>query len=547
MRKTDLLPGWIHQAYRFEVDRPERVASIFSHIGARRFAWNYMLGVIEEQCRAKEVFCLLALRQGARTKEAEEWATKVCKLPYLVKMNEKRRKDHEIKVVAGKHRPSEYRPVSECCPWSAEAMRYLWNRVKDKVAPWWAENSKEGYSSAFETLAQAFTNYFASRDGTRRGPYVGWPNYKHRSGCHSVAFTTGSIWVLDRHHVQLPVIGILRIKESTDKLRLKIDGGFARILRVTLITEDAKTYVSFGVVLRWGEPRPLGMGVAGYDVGMRTLITSSDGHRVENPRAGEQVKKKISRYQRRMDRQHRVGTPRCFHPDGTHITATCYWRKHSKRARENQTKLQKAHVRTAHIRRDAIHKASYRAATTYAVDIVEDLRVEQMGRRGHGKRGFNRAIKDAVLAEFRRELSYKSTWYGSFLWLTAWWYPSSKTCSVCRKKKVKLSRGAQLFHCEHCGEEIDRDLNAAKNLAALAELSLVCLLAQISTGTPVDWSKLPIRPYGWEEDQSTRSSRGCARAEGRKANGGGRKIARASTGGDYPFDREAAEPPAEVA
>ena len=68
---------------------------------------------------------------------------------------------------------------------------------------------------------------------------------------------------------------------------------------------------------------------------------------------------------------------------------------------------------------------------------------------------------------------------------------------------------------------IDRDLNAANNLAALAELASVCLMAQITTGQPVDWSKLPVRPYGWELDQNTRSSRGCARAGGRKAKGRG--------------------------
>jgi hypothetical protein len=66
---------------------------------------------------------------------------------------------------------------------------------------------------------------------------------------------------------------------------------------------------------------------------------------------------------------------------------------------------------------------------------------------------------------------------------------------------------------------MDRDLNAAKNLAALAELACVCLMAQMSTGQPVDWSKLPIQPYGWEPDQDARSSRECARAGGRKADG----------------------------
>jgi putative transposase len=59
-------------------------------------------------------------------------------------------------------------------PWSMPAMRRYWNRVKDEVAPWWAANSKEAYTSAFEALAAAFGNFFDSRDGTRKGPRVGF-------------------------------------------------------------------------------------------------------------------------------------------------------------------------------------------------------------------------------------------------------------------------------------------------------------------------------------------------------------------------------------
>ncbi|MHB1503855.1 MAG: zinc ribbon domain-containing protein [Acidimicrobiales bacterium] len=91
-----------------------------------------------------------------------------------------------------------------------------------------------------------------------------------------------------------------------------------------------------------------------------------------------------------------------------------------------------------------------------------------------------------------------------------------------RLQPWEQSSSARVFHCEHCGLTIDRDLNAAKNLAAQAELACICLMAGLSTGTPVDWSKLPIPPYGWEPDQSTRSSRGSARAGGRKAGGRGR-------------------------
>jgi putative transposase len=547
MDRFQITEEWIAQAYRFELDMSSNDPALSSHTGAKRFSWNYMLDLINEQLRAREQFRIIAQRQGASYDEAISFAEKACAIPYLVEMNEKHKKDYEAKIAAGKRKPSEYHPVSKWCPWSMESMRYIWNRVKDEVAPWWKENSKECYSSAFEGLARAFKNYFASKDGKRKGAPVGWPKYKKRSGRQSVGFTTGGIDILDRHHVRLPVIGAHRVKESTDKLRLKIMAGDARILRATLVGEGGKTYVSFGTLVRrevktTNPTNDFPCQVKGHDVGITKLITSSDSSVVENPRAAKQVKKKISRYQRRMDRQHRVASPKCYNPDGTHISGTCHWKDRSIRARENQTRLQKSYARAVRIRKDTIHKASYHAATTNAVNVVEDLKVEQMGRKGHGKRAFNRVQHDATLAEFHRQLAYKHSWYGSQLWLAAWWYGSSKTCSKCKTKKVNLSRSARIFCCDNCGLKIDRDLNAAKNLQALVELACMCILAQISTGTLVDWSEIPVRPFGWELDRNTRSSRGCARAGGRKTKGGERKTARSDLQNEAvtAFDREAA-------
>jgi hypothetical protein len=150
MGKATLPAGWVLQAYRYEVDRPGRHPEIPSHQGARRFAWNWAKALVEDQLAAREVFRTLALRQGARAGEAEGFAEAAARIGYLVEMNEGRRKTHVAEVAAGE-RKGDYRPVSEPVPWSAEAMRYVWNRMKDEVAPWWAESSKECYSSAFET------------------------------------------------------------------------------------------------------------------------------------------------------------------------------------------------------------------------------------------------------------------------------------------------------------------------------------------------------------------------------------------------------------
>jgi putative transposase len=65
-------------------------------------------------------------------------------------------------------------------------------------------------------------------------------------------------------------------------------------------------------------------------------------------------------------------------------------------------------------------------------------------------------------------LGYKTEWYGGRLVVADRWYPSSKTCSGCGAVKAKLPLSERTYTCTTCGLVLDRDLNAARNLAALA-------------------------------------------------------------------------------
>src|SRR5262249_39670673 len=132
--------------------------------------------------------------------------------------------------------------------WSLPALRREWNRVKDQVAPWWAENSKEAYSTGLAAASRAFDKYAASKRGTRAGPPRGRPGRKSkRRATRSCQFTTGAIRVeADRHHVTLPRLGTIRTHESTRKLARRLGDGRARILRATIRLEsDGRWFVSF--------------------------------------------------------------------------------------------------------------------------------------------------------------------------------------------------------------------------------------------------------------------------------------------------------------
>jgi transposase len=97
--------------------------------------------------------------------------------------------------------------------------------------------------------------------------------------------------------------------------------------------------------------------------------------------------------------------------------------------------------------------------------VVEQLNVAGTLRN----RRLARVLSDTGMAELRRQLGYKAIWYGCRLVVADPFYPSSKTCSACGWVKAKLTLAERTFTCEACGLRIDRDLNAARNLAKLVE------------------------------------------------------------------------------
>jgi putative transposase len=383
----------VTQAYRFAVDPTRRQQrSLASHAGAARFAYNWGLRLVQERL-------------------------------------EQRRTDPTVQV-----------------PWTLPDLRWEWNRAKHQVAPWWAENSKEAYSSGLDGLARALKNWSDSRTGRRNGRPVGFPRFKKKGRARDACrFTTGQIKVLgDRKHVQLPRIGVLKSHESTRKLARRLEHGTARILAATVSRQADRWFVSFTVEVQ--RHLPTGNGrttVVGVDVGIRHLAVLSTGAVIANPRSLERQLCKLRRLSRQLARR----------------------RPGSNRRRQTRRQLARVHARAANLRRDALHKLTTTLATEHGTVVVEHLNVAGMTRN----RRLARALSDSGIAELRRRLTYKTTWYGSRLVVADRFYPSSKTCSVCGWVKAKLTLAERMFHCEACGLSIDRDQNAARNLARLID------------------------------------------------------------------------------
>jgi putative transposase len=342
--------------------------------------------------------------------------------------------------------------LTEPVGWSAFSLRRAWNDAKNERAPWWAENSKEAYSSGLANLATALSNWSASKSGRRAGRRVGFPRFKGRRARLSCRFTTGAFGLgTDRRHIQLPRIGQVRTHESTRRLARKVEAGTARIRSATLSWQRGRWHVAFSVELPDHEPvSRTGRRVVGADLGIKSLAVLSTGQVVPNPRHLDGALRALRRTQRQASR--RRGPDR-----RTRTVPSNRWRK-------TKARISALHTRVSNARRDGLHKLSTRLVRSHDVVVVEDLNVAGMV---HNRR-LARHIAGLGMAELRRQLDYKATDAGVRLVVADRWFPSSKTCSACGAVRAKLTLAQREFVCENCGARIDRDLNAARNLAALA-------------------------------------------------------------------------------
>jgi putative transposase len=438
----------VTQAYRFALDpTPRQVRELLRHAGAARVAYNWGLARIKTN---------LDQRVAERSYGIAET------------------------------------DLTPSLNWSLYAMRKEWNQAKGQIAPWWAECSKEAYNTGLDQLARALKNWSDSQNGNRKGRRVGFPRFKsRRRHAPSVRFTTGTIRLEDdRRHVTLPRLGTIKTHESTRKLQRRIADGRARILSATVRAEAGRWFVAFTVEVQRAESTPARpAAVLGVDLGVKTLATFSDGRPpMENPKHYDTARRKLARTSRAASRKQgpdrRTG------------------RQPSNRWRKANAARNRVHHRTVNLRRDAIHKLTTALAREYGSIVVEDLHVAGMVKN----RRLARAISDAGFGEIRRQLTYKTNWNGGTLTVADRWYPSSKTCSRCGVVKTKLRLSERTYTCTTCGLVLDRDENAALNLASLVKHLVAGSGSETKNGRGADHKTRPVRAGGRETSTPHRAT-----------------------------------------
>ena len=272
------------------------------------------------------------------------------------------------------------------------------------------------------------------------GEKPGYPRFKGKGRYHSLTFPqvpSGCNLMPDHQHVSVSKVGDVklvyhRVLEGTPKT--------ATIKR----SSTGKWSITFSC--EW-EPTalPPTNKPVGLDVGLHTFATCSDASTIANPRFFRQEEKALAQAQRKLSKEDR-GTPQ----------------------REKRRKLlARTHERITWRRENFAHQESRKIVNQYDVIAVEDLSINRMVH----PHGLAKSIHDAAWGQFAQLIACKAAWAGRRYIAVNPAY-TSQDCSRCHHRKSDLTLADRIYHCDCCGLEIDRDLNAAFNILALG---LQCL------------------------------------------------------------------------
>ncbi|XKH60662.1 transposase [Halomonas sediminis] len=280
----------------------------------------------------------------------------------------------------------------------------------------------------------AFDNFFNPKLQAR------YPRFKRKDGRQSIRLTKAAFryrdgeTIIAKSKVPLPIRWSRPLPSAPSS--------------ITISQDPAGRYFISCLCEFVPDALPITPKMTGIDLGLTDLFITSDGAKSGTPRHLKRYEAKLAYLQRRLAKK----------------------QKGSKNRAKLRQKVARCHAKIADCRRDAIHKATRTLVNENQVLCVESLNITGMVKNRH----LAKAISDAGWGEFVRQLEYKVTWAGRQLVKVSQWFPSSKLCHGCGHKVEKLPLLQRHWHCEGCGQAIDRDVNAAKNILTAGLAGLAC-------------------------------------------------------------------------
>ena len=299
---------------------------------------------------------------------------------------------------------------------------------------WLNDYSNNIAKQAVKDACNAYLNFFKG--------ITEFPNYKSRRKSRpSFYVDTDKISFTDTH-VKLEKLTLSKkaSKQKFNHIRLAEKGRIpigVKYSNPRVTFDGINWWISVGIEVPENTVKPVNDGI-GIDIGIKTLAVCSDKKEYKNINKTAKVrklKKKKRRLQRRISKKY--------------------------------SKNKKNH-RLTNIRHDHIHKATSEIVNRQPKFIVmEDLNVKGMMKNKH----LAKAVQEQCFYEFYRQIQYKCKWNNIEFVTADRYYPSSKKCICCGNIKKNLKLSDRVYHCDNCGNTIDRDYQASVNLMRYYELT----------------------------------------------------------------------------
>ena len=243
---------------------------------------------------------------------------------------------------------------------------------------------------------------------------------------------------LNNRLIKLPKLKWIKVRgyRNTDNINGKIKS--ATISR----EPNGKYYVSvlyemYDILL---EIKP--STIVGIDLGIKKLLTLSDGTTYDNNKYIDKYEKRIKRKQRELSRKE----------------------KGSKNYYKCKKELAILYSKLSNARKHYIHKITKDITDEYDIITCEKLKTKEMIIKGKDSK-LSSKINDATFSEIVRQLQYKSKYKGKEFYQINTYYPSSQICSRCDNQDRRYKNLTRReYKCTKCNQELDRDLNASINI-----------------------------------------------------------------------------------
>jgi putative transposase len=416
--------------FRFTLDpNREQHHRLLAHAGAARLAYNHHLGRVKANLGQRAAERTYGVVEGDLT-PALSWS-KVSLINHMNAWKDGRASDASV------------------------SLNQDGNEVRGLA--WRGEVSTDVFECASVNAAAALANWSKSRKGERAGKAAGFPRFKSRHKTPP-AFRLRSkskpgqrspVRAAGPRALRFPKLGELRAHEDTGKLAKMLGSGRFHVYAASFRFERGRWVVAItGVAAQLHHqrrsPKNRHPARVGVDLGVKTLAVVADEHgRVLHTWAGVKAL------------QHAQARLKLANQSYSRTKRDSGGRKKAAR------RLGRMHARIAYLRANLLHNITTELARGYTSVTIEDLNVAGMLQL----RALARNVSDAAFGEFRRQLEYKAAWYGTEVVVADRWFPSSKTCSGCGTINAALTLSDRVYDCGACALVIDRDVNAAVNLA----------------------------------------------------------------------------------